>query len=237
MASGDHLMVQSLIKLDLHRHNRPGYFSLEELPQQPSVAEIAVSTGWQELDQIWRPYPGQFNVLTGVAGHGKSTFALNVLVNLAKKHGTGSFLYVPENEAHVRDKLEKIWGREEGFKDFCRNQCFIQSAQPSRYDSEPKDLRWVLDCAGTAVEHDNASVVLIDPWNELERAKERNQLMTDYIGECLMMLKQFCRVTQATVIAGPWHDRHPADAPPDRRASRRVRASNQRIRRVHGPLA
>ena len=194
-------MVDSIVKLvNMHRHNQPGYYSLAELPQRGNVADIAVSTGWWELDQIWRPYPGQFTVVTGIAGHGKSTLMLNVLCNMAKKHGTRSFLYVPENEGHMRDKLADIWGKVEGFSYFCSDQCFIQSAQPNRYDDAQHTLAWVLDKAAVAVERDHVDMVLIDPWNELERAKDRGQLMTDYIGECLMYLKQFCRAMNATVI-------------------------------------
>lgn len=190
----------NVVQLERLRHEQPGYYSLADLPQQPGVAEIAISTGWWELDQIWRPYPGQFNVVTGIAGHGKSTFLLNVLCNLAKKHGTKSFLYVPENEAHVRDKLRSIWGAAEGFEEFCGAGCFIQSAQPKHYNDAPQTLEWVLNRADEALDRDDADVVLIDPWNELERAKPPDLLMTDYIGRCLMHLKQFCRATNATVI-------------------------------------
>jgi hypothetical protein len=109
----------TVVQLDRARHSQAGYFSLADVPQQPDVSQIAISTGWWELDQIWRPYPGQFNVVSGIAGHGKSTFLLNVMCNLAKKHGTKSFLYVPENEAHVRDKLRTIWGAADGFEEFC----------------------------------------------------------------------------------------------------------------------
>jgi len=184
----------------LPRHKQPGYYSLADLPQQLSVAEIAISTGWWELDQIWKPYPGQFNVVSGIAGHGKSTFLLNVICNVAKKHGTKSFLYVPENESHVREKLRLIWGNSGGFEDFCQSGCFIQSAVPDHYDDAPKTLGWVLNQAVTALDEDEVDIVLIDPWNELERAKPPDLLMTDYIGQCLMYLKQFCRATQATAI-------------------------------------
>lgn len=195
------MVVHAFVPLEnMHRHDQPGYFALDELPQAPSVEALAISTGWWELDQIWRPYPGQFNVVTGIAGHGKSTFLLNVLCNLAKKHGTRSFLYVPENESHLRDKLRAIWGADDGFADFSRNQCFLQSALPNRYDAAPRTLSWVLDKAVVAIEQDQVDVVMIDPWNELERARPRDMLMTDYIGECLMYLKQFCRAMNAIVI-------------------------------------
>lgn len=76
----------------------------------------------------------------------------------------------------------------------------MQSAVPSAYDHEPKTLTWVLDKAIAAVDRDGVDLVMIDPWNELERAKPKDQLMTDYIGECLMYLKQFCRSMNIAII-------------------------------------
>ena len=49
-----------------NRHGQPGYFSLAELPQRPSIAAHAISTGWWELDQIFKFYRGQFVVCTGI---------------------------------------------------------------------------------------------------------------------------------------------------------------------------
>lgn len=192
--------IIEMLKAEGHRHEQPGYFPLSDLPQAASVEKLAQSTGWPELDEIFKIYPGQFVVTTGIAGHGKSTFLLNILCNMAAVHGTASFMYVPENEGHLRDKLRAIWGARKGWDIFSKSQCFIQSAQPTRYDQAPKTLQWVLDKAVVAIEKDFVDVVLIDPWNELERAKPKDQLMTDYIGECLMYLKQFCRSMSCTVI-------------------------------------
>lgn len=183
-----------------HRHDQPGYFALAELPQRGSVEKQAFGSGWWELDQILKFYLGQFIVCTGLAGHGKSTFLLNVLVRIARERGVRSFMYVPENEAYLREKLLKLWGDPDSFEHFAASQCFVQSAVPDAYDERPKTLDWVLEKAVVAVERDNVEVVLIDPWNELERAKPRDMLMTDYIGECLMMLKQFCRSFNVIVI-------------------------------------
>lgn len=182
------------------RFGQPGYHSLADVPQRGSVAEISVGTGWWELDQIWKIYPGQFTVVTGIAGQGKSTFLLNVIGNLAREYRINSFLYVPENEGHIREKMELLWGEKEGFEEFSQHQCFIQSAAPTHYDDRPKTLQWVLDRAEIAVERDDVAVLLIDPWNELERAKPRDMTVTDYIGECLMYLKQFCRSRNVAVI-------------------------------------
>lgn len=178
-----------------------GLYALADLPQRGSVSRQAFGVGWPELDAILKFYLGQFLVVTGIAGHGKSTFMLNVLLKLAVSRGVGSFLYVPENEAHLREKLRLIWpGTESQFQHFCRSQCTIQSAVPHTRPEPAHHIHWVLDRADWAVAHRKAEIVLIDPWNELDRARQRDEMMTDYIGRCLMEIKDFCRSTKAIVI-------------------------------------
>jgi twinkle protein len=178
-----------------------GLYSLADLPQRGSVAKQAFGAGWPELDEILKFYLGQFLVVTGIAGHGKSTFMLNVLLKLALERSVGSFLYVPENEGHLRDKLRMLWtGSSTAFDHFCRSQCTIQSAIPHEQYEPLHTIDWVLGKAAWAVNHRGAEVVMIDPWNELDRAREKNELMTDYIGRCLMLIKDFCRTMKAIVI-------------------------------------
>lgn len=178
-----------------------GLYALSELPQRGSIAKQAFGAGWPELDEIFKLYLGQFVVVTGIAGHGKSTFMLNALLKLALDRGVGSFLYVPENEGHLKEKLRKIWtGSETAFQHFCRSQCTIQSAVPHLQYEPAHTINWVLDRAEWAVAHRGVEIVLIDPWNELDRAREKNEMMTDYIGRCLMLIKDFCRTMNAIVV-------------------------------------
>jgi twinkle protein len=186
--------------VDLKPAKQAGYFTLANLPQRGSIEKESFGTGWWELDQIFRFYHGQFVVVTGLAGHGKSTLMLNVLANVARKQDIRSFLYVPENEGHLREKMRKIWNDDRSFELFASRQCFVQSAVPDHYDDRPKTLEWVLEMAVRSIEVEGADIVMIDPWNELDRARPRDMLMTDYIGECLMMLKQFCRSLNVVVI-------------------------------------
>ena len=182
------------------RHGQAGYFSLADLPQRGSIAKQSFGVGWYELDEIFKFYLGQFVVLTGMPGHGKSTFLLNCLVKLAKDRGVGSFMYVPENEAYLREKLRLLWpDDDESFEHFSNSQCFIQSAIIERGES-PHTMSWVLDQACTAVQRDRAEIVVIDPWNELDRAKPKDMMLTDYIGRCLMEVKDFVRSMNAIVV-------------------------------------
>lgn len=178
-----------------------GLYALSDLPQRGSVAKQAFGAGWPELDEIFRLYTGQFIVLTGIAGHGKSTFMLNVILKVALEQGIGSFLYVPENESHIKEKLRKIWtGTEKQFDHFCRLQCTIQSAVPHMQYEPAHTIDWVLERAAWAITHRNAEIVFVDPWNELDRARDKNEMMTDYIGRCLMKIKDFCRTMKAIVV-------------------------------------
>jgi hypothetical protein len=93
-----------------------------------------------------------------------------------------------------------VAGSEKQFEHFCRSQCFVQTAIPLMMKEPPHDLPWVLDRAYEACTRHSVEIVMIDPWNELDRAKPRDMLMTDYIGECLMLVKQFCRSVNAIVV-------------------------------------
>ncbi len=191
-----------VVELDLEDLSVPsGLYALADLPQRGSVAKQAFGCGWPEFDEIFKFYLGQFLIVTGIAGHGKSTLMLNVLLKLALEKGVGSFLYVPENESHLRDKLRMLWrGSEKQFEHFCRSQCTVQSAIPHAQYEPAHTIDWVLGKAEWAVVHRHAEIVMIDPWNELDRARKRDEMMTDYIGRCLMLIKDFCRTMSAIVV-------------------------------------
>jgi twinkle protein len=185
------------------RHGIPGYYALADLPQRAPLSESVVSTGWEELDKILKIYPGQFIVTTGNAGSGKSTFLFNLIINLCWKNQKKAWLYVPENEANLLQKLDLMFGDKPGgalFGQFAHTRCFVQSSGYEHYDDEPRTIEWILANAWDAHKKDDVSLVLIDPWNELERAKLDGENLTDYIGRCLMRVKMFARETGCTMF-------------------------------------
>ena len=189
--------------IDFTIPNPPGFYSLWNLPQAAPVAERTYTSTWWELDEIFRMYLGQFVVVTGIAGSGKSTFLLNLLMNVAVDVGLRTFMYVPENETNLLDKAERLWcanpkRSKPGFKHFAEYQWFVQSSTED--GTEPRTIEWVLKRAYHAVTEFNCSAILIDPWNELERIKPRDMLLTDYIGQCIGALKDFCRKLNVIVI-------------------------------------
>ncbi len=177
----------------------PGLFTLADLPQRGSVSKLAFGVGWPELDEIFKFYPGQFVVVTGKAGQGKSTLILNMLTRLAFDAGIVSFLYVPENEVNLREKMRLLWPRDDvSFEYLIRTKFIIQTS--IRDEEQSHTMGWVLSRAAAMVAAHKVEIVFIDPWNELDRAKPRDMLLTDYIGECIMQIKDFCRSLGVTVI-------------------------------------
>jgi twinkle protein len=185
------------------RHGIAGYYSVVDLPQRDPLGAAPFSTGWAELDQILKIYPEQFIVTTGMAGSGKSTFLFNLITNLCWVHQKKAWMYIPENERRILPKLEKIFGDQPNgslFGRFVHTQCFVQSSDYVHYNDEPRTIEWILERAYWAWEKDKIDLVLIDPWNELERARDKDENLTDYIGRCLMRVKMFARQTGCTMF-------------------------------------
>lgn len=185
----------------LPRHGIAGYYALADLPKRPPLSEVCMSTGWEELDKILKIYPGQFIVTTGNPGSGKSTFLFNLIINLCWVHGHRAWMYVPENEMNLFQKLHGLFNKhEKQFEAFSHTRCFVQSSNYEHYGDEPRTIEWILGHAWEAYQKDKINLVLIDPWNELERARLNDENLTDYIGRCLMRVKMFARETGCTMF-------------------------------------
>jgi twinkle protein len=87
-----------------------GLYRLSDYPEREALPTF--STGWWTLDKHVRLFAGEFMVVTGIPGHGKSTWVLNLLCNLALLHCWRAVLFSPEMPTvpHLRDKLRRIRG-------------------------------------------------------------------------------------------------------------------------------
>lgn len=173
---------------------------LYRLSDYPEKADLPVfSTGWPMLDKHIQLFPGEFMVVTGIPSHGKSTWVLNLLCNVAYRYGWRSALFSPEMPTvpHLRGKLRKICGRPDSFID--EHFLFIDS-DPTGKNDEDFDLDWIIDKATDAVMRDGIRCLVIDPWNEVEHARRRDETMTDYIGRSIRSLKRFARLHEVAVI-------------------------------------
>jgi twinkle protein len=186
-----------------------GLYRLPDYPEMPRLTTF--STGWSTMDQYLRLFAGEFMVITGIPGMGKSTWVSNLLVNLYHLYGWRSAMFSPEMPVapHLRDLLRLIIGGDEKADEIIDDAfCFLDADPTGKSDDDDFDLGWIIDKAIDAVHRYGVSVLLIDPWNEVEHAKRHGELTTEYIARSIRELRQFAREygVVAIVVVHPTKD-------------------------------
>jgi twinkle protein len=179
-----------------------GLYRLSDYPP----AEVALQvfpTGWPILDPHLKIIPGEFMVISGIPSHGKSSFALHLLCNLALLHQWRAVVFSPEMPTvpYLRDRLRRVLAGEVSDADAFINYFFrFIGSDPTGQLDEDFDLEFIIDKATDAVLRDGVQVMLLDPWNEVEHARGRYESVTDYIGRGIRSLKRFARLHDCAVI-------------------------------------
>ena len=176
-----------------------------------------LSTGWPTVDNYYTIQAGQFTVVTGIPGHGKSEWLDALMLNMAENHGWRFAICSPENapvEQHVEKLLEKTLGApfrvgpssrmtptdlDLGLKWLDQYVTFIM----------PEDaltIQGVLDRATSLVRRLGIRGLIIDPFNEFDHTRARGVTETEYIGLTLLLLKKWAQKWQVHV----WLVAHPA---------------------------
>lgn len=173
------------------------------------------STGWPTVDEHYTVGRGQWTVVTGMPGSGKSEWVDALLVNLAEADPAWLFaVYSPENfptATHlvklIEKRIRKPFGdgptprmSEQEYADGCMwvLEHFLW------LDTEIKSPDVLLEAATGYGEGRKLGVVL-DPWNTLEHLRN-GMSETDYVSFVLTGVTQLARATNAHI----WLVVHPA---------------------------
>ena len=177
---------------------------LHKIRDYPDVDFQLFSTNWPGMDPYLHLWIGELVVITGVPNHGKSTFALNLVYNMAKLHGWGTVMCTPEMQVkpHIQDMMRGIHGgTDDEVDDFLQTYFSFIDDDPNTSERDyDVTLDWVLEKAEDAVLRDGVRILLIDPWNEIEHARGRNEMITDYVGRSLRKMKKFAKRFGLVVI-------------------------------------
>lgn len=177
------------------------------------------STGWPSVDDLYTVKTGQWTAVTGIPGHGKSSWLDGLLVNLASLHGWRFGLFSPENqpvERHFASLMEKKLKKP-----------FSEGPTPRITEVEKnRTKRWlndrfkvilpdeengvwtleaVLDLAKTLVYRYGIRGLVIDPWNELDHSRSSALNETSHISESLTKIRRFARLYDVHI----WIVAHP----------------------------
>lgn len=175
---------------------------------------IGNSTGWENLDEFYKPCPGQWTLVTGIPSMGKSEWLDALAINLAEQSGWVFGVCSPENQPidwHAAKLIEKRLEKRlrpgqvettefDDAKAWLNNHFhFIMPEQPT--------LESVLDKAKILVRKYGMKGLLIDPYNELDHTRRKEGINeTEYISTFLTTLRKFAREQGVHI----WMVAHPA---------------------------
>jgi twinkle protein len=198
------------------------------------------STGWGCVDSLYTVALGQWSVITGVPGHGKSEWLDALMVNLLKD-GWQHVIFSPENqphEMHVAKFLEKWINAPfavgptprmsedqivQGMMDIDIQNRISFLTVDAEFVGMPS-IASVLSACHDVVDtwRGNGSGkkvgLVIDPWNELDHARPGDRTETEYISKTLSTIRQFARDLNIHV----WVVAHPTKIAKDKDGKRPV---------------
>ena len=180
-----------------------GVYRLSELP--PKAMPPALEIGVAGLAPHYRIRRGDFCVITGLPGHGKTSLVNEIACRMAHGHGWStvfaSFEQSPQIDhrralrsfhAGKREAEMTLFEQADADAWIDRHFAFVVAGE-----DDETTLLWVLEKVSAAILRFEASLVVIDPWNEMDHARPRDMTTTEYVG---FALRQFKRLAQRHAV-------------------------------------
>ncbi|KAG4990345.1 hypothetical protein JHK87_023802 [Glycine soja] len=183
-------------EIDAYYHRTLGY-------------DIGISTGWNNLNDLYNVVPGELTIVTGVPNSGKSEWIDALLCNLNEIAGWKFALCSMENKVreHARKLLEKHLKKpffNERYGESVERMSLEEFEQGKLWlsdtfslirceDNSLPNISWVLDLAKAAVLRHGVRGLVIDPYNELDHQRPPNQTETEYVSQMLTLIKRFAQ--------------------------------------------
>lgn len=172
-----------------------GLYRLSDFPPQQEVQSMR--TGIPQLDDLMRIVLGTLTVFTGYSNMGKSTVLNTILAWCITRNVricVASFETLPrpilENALESAIRGNNDHSPKEAAEMLNSHLHIISNALD---DDMEMDLDYYLETLRVAVVRDGVKVVVLDPWNELEHKRRRDETETDYIGRAIRHLKAFAK--------------------------------------------
>jgi twinkle protein len=177
-----------------------GIYGIDDFPEKAAVIEYPI--GIDPLRDMIAIVPGTLTVFTGYANMGKSTVMNSIIANLLRLNiPTCIASFETEVKPILRDGLRAcIMGCAQSdlsnkstadADELLRDNLSIITQMVDEDDE--MDLDFFLDLCRTSVVRDGTKVIILDPWNELEHKRRRDETETDYISRALRSIKKFAK--------------------------------------------
>jgi twinkle protein len=201
---------------ELVRGSKPypvkGLYRLSDYPDVPEP--VTYETPWPNLRNHLRLWHGEFCVVTGVPGSGKSLWTLNLLTSLCHngrqdRQCAAIASFEMPTVPYVRDVLRLAYngGEDKPKADAWINERLVFIDQDPREEQDEATVDWVLERAEDAVIRYGINWLLIDPWNQIDHVMGREG-SAEYQRKAIKSIKRFARSfgVGVIVVAHPTKD-------------------------------
>lgn len=176
-----------------------GLYKLADFPEPPPTTSLPVNL--PGLDDLFFLTLGTFTVISGWAGHGKTSLLMRMLANLMERGvnvALGSFETLPRPilERRLRACLYRCGehgpkANTTGTADELLAKRLNVIAHTARDEETELDLDYIIELAKVAVLRDGVRLLVLDPWNEVEHKRSRDETETEYTSRAIRALKRF----------------------------------------------
>ena len=188
-----------------------GVYRMDELPALPP--NVIYEPRHKLFAENFKVRLGDFSVVTGTPGFGKTSFINDVMCGISVDHDLtiawASFEQEPQRD-HRRNLRSWFCGEPEWWltpDQKAAADAWINARHVFLVPGEDEDptLEWLLDKLEVAARQFGAKIIIIDPWNEIEHARNRDESETEYIGRAIRTLKRFAKAFKVhiCVVAHP----------------------------------
>ena len=177
--------------------------------------ESGLSTGYENVDELYTIVAGQLTVVTGAPSSGKSEFIDQIMVNLAQRYGKKFAICSFENlpKFHLEKLVRKHIGKP--FREGAPNRMTPEELDEGAEfvnehftflhynDGSMADLDSILERLKVAVMRHGISGAVIDPYNYINRPNNVHE--TEWISEMLTKVRVFAQAHDGHI----WFVAHP----------------------------
>lgn len=190
-----------------------GIYQFSDFPEPPPI--MAISLALPVHDDCIKMVPGTLTVWTGFAGAGKTSLLMFLIANLLHAGvniAMGSFETAVRPILHQK-LIEALCSSVRSnitYDDLRRAEAILAKrffiiAQDSDDPDHELTLEETLELARISVFRDGVRLFIIDPWNELEHKRGRDENEAEYTGRAIRAWKAFAKAYKCAV----WIVAHP----------------------------
>lgn len=195
-----------------------GLYGIEDFPEKGEVRSYSV--GIPAISEMIALVPGTLTVLTGFSNMGKSTLVSSIAAHAMRNHFPICLAsFETDVKPILRDSLrcallgcgphEMRAHPDLAHADACIRERLTIISQAVDEDME-MDLGKFIELCRVAVVRHGAKMIVLDPWNELEHKRKRDESETDYIGRAIRAIKRFAKQYDVAfwLVAHPTKPQH-----------------------------